>query len=139
MNDDWTMTCAFSADDVFRPQDRKTAFSDDRRQHSTLKIVVGRNAARISGVLQDANGEALTDRLLLVYLVQDPEDPDSQNMVRVKGDARYKFTGLRPGKYRFLRSIRLTAKSCRATTSLSNWAPKSRNSRSKLETRSREI
>ncbi len=65
-----------------------------------LEIVVGANAARISGVVRDEKGKALDG---VVTLIPDPPQPQQTLLYRLAETdeyGRFQFQGLRPGKYR---------------------------------------
>jgi hypothetical protein len=67
---------------------------------STVKITLSRNAAQLSGNIQDQDGEPLLNHFVVVFLVQDPNEIKANNMTRVPPDGKYSIKGIRPGKYR---------------------------------------
>jgi hypothetical protein len=69
---------------------------------SRLKVVLSRNAGRISGTVLDQEGKPLVDTLAIVLLVQDLEHLDDAKNERVDSGGRYSFQGVAPGKYRLL-------------------------------------
>jgi hypothetical protein len=75
---------------------------DLTRGGSRLKLVLSRNAARISGTVLDKDGKPLVDTLAIVLLVQDLEHLDDAKNERVDSGGRYSFQGVAPGKYRLL-------------------------------------
>jgi uncharacterized protein (DUF2141 family) len=65
-----------------------------------LEIVVGANAARVSGVVRDEKGKTLDG---VVILIPDPPQPQRASLYQLaQADetGRFQFQGLRPGKYR---------------------------------------
>jgi len=69
---------------------------------SRLKVVLSRNAGRISGTVLDQEGKPLVDTLAIVLLAQDLEHLDDAKNERVDSGGRYSFQGVAPGKYRLL-------------------------------------
>jgi hypothetical protein len=69
---------------------------------TSLKIVVSRNGAQITGKLLDQDGEPLGATPAMVVLAADGKDVDLQRSLKVVDDGTYRFQAIRPGKYRLL-------------------------------------
>ena len=63
---------------------------------SKVKIVIGRNGGQMEGTLS-GEGEGAT-----IALVETAEDIGQRNTTWAAAGKRYRFTGLRPGKYRLI-------------------------------------
>lgn len=71
-----------------------------------IKVTVSPNGAQISGAVLDKDGDKLPGGLAIVLLVDDPAKLDlndaPENMARVGADGKYRFLGIRPGKYKLV-------------------------------------
>jgi protocatechuate 3,4-dioxygenase beta subunit len=69
---------------------------------ASAKLTLGRNAAQISGRVLDADGEPITNNMVMIFLARDPDDiPLTVNgPERATQDGKYTIKGVVPGKYR---------------------------------------
>lgn len=75
---------------------------DLTRGASRLKVLIGRNAAQVTGHAVDRDGARLSNTLGAVLLLRDrtkAEFTDEEAVARLAEDGSYSFKGLRPGKY----------------------------------------
>ena len=75
---------------------------DLTRGGSRLKVVVGKNGARISGSVVDKNGARLTNTIGAVLLIRDKsriDFNDMEHLSRITPEGSYQLGPLRPGKY----------------------------------------
>ena len=81
------------ASDVFEIPDGSRA--------NTVKVIVSRAGAQISGRVLDSEGNRLLTPLAMVGLMRGPNSSDVDT-TEVTPDSRYSFKAVRPGKYRLI-------------------------------------
>ena len=79
-------------------------FAGSRGARAT--VTISRNGAQIEGTVRDKDGHPLANTFAVVLLVDNIEKADLNggNNERMKqvADGKYRYTGLRPGKYRLI-------------------------------------
>jgi hypothetical protein len=73
----------------------------DGSRANTVKVIVSRAGAQISGRVLDSDGNRLLTPLAMVGLMRGPNSSDVDT-AEVTPDSRYSFKAVRPGKYRLI-------------------------------------
>jgi hypothetical protein len=69
-------------------------------QGSTLKIVVSRAGAQVTGTVRDSDGHRVLNSWDAVYLVADPNLIQLSDRALIDPEGNFAFKGIRPGRYR---------------------------------------
>jgi hypothetical protein len=67
-----------------------------------MKVTVSRNGGQVEGPVLGEDGEALHIPFVYVFFATAPEEIDFDRLNPVEAGAKFKFSGLRPGKYRLM-------------------------------------
>jgi hypothetical protein len=70
--------------------------------NARVKITISRNGGQVEGSVLGEDGQPLQSPLAFVVLAASKDDIDRDGIKRVAAGEKFKYTGLRPGKYRLI-------------------------------------